>query len=149
MERIDLGGSLVFRDERHGIVFAGSDASSHFRALAKLVENFGPEAPAFGMVVVSEDAPPPSPEMRHEGSTAIGNALNALAAMAVVIEGGGIVATTKRTMARVMVSVSRSRTPFRVFKETEPASEWLGEVASSMGVNVFGEQELPKHERVA
>lgn len=42
-----------------------------------------------------------------------------------VIEGAGILATTKRTMVRVVATVVRGRAEFSVFSDVAAAQSWL------------------------
>lgn len=141
---------MVFTTEAQALLLLGRDIDAHFEAMAIASEQLASHTRlAYAMVVVPEDAPPPSAEMRAHAGTALGAFSEYLRALAIVIEGSGVVATTKRTMARVMFSLTRSRIPFRVFSDTDSARDWLREEAGSHGEDCFSEQELPAREGAA
>lgn len=129
--------------DRESIFFMGEQIETHFELLELGCCRFDPPHRGYALVVIAERAPAPPPEMRARAGEVFERIAAQTHAMAVVVEGGGIVATTKRTMARVMVGLSRSRLPFRVYKSIDEALAWLRQEAASRDHEVFAAGELP------
>lgn len=77
------------------------------------------------LLILRADTPPPDPALRRRAKSVLGALLKHARVVAVVVEGAGIAATTKRTMVRIVATVVRARAEFRVFSDVGQARTWL------------------------
>ena len=141
MDRRDTHDSSVYAVPGQLILDLGADIDGHAKAMEIAREG---AAGAYCLIVVDADAPPPNAEQRDLLQPKLDALLKGTHATAILIEGKGIEATTKRTLVRVMASFSHARKPFRVFTELERALGWLRDEASRHGHQAFGDGQVPE-----
>jgi hypothetical protein len=140
MDRRDAHDSSIFAVPGQLILDLGGKIEGHLDAM-QLAQDAALDA--YCLVVVAEAAPAPDSKQRDRMQPYLDTILKQTQATAIVIQGGGIHATTKRTLVRVMASLAHSRKPFRVFSQLEAALVWLREEAQSNGHDAFSREELP------
>jgi len=141
MERRDINDSSIFAVPGQLIVHLGSNVEDHVDAMELARET---AFRAYCLIIVAEEAPAPDRTKRDELQPCLNAILKDTKATAVVIQGGGIQATTKRTLIRVMASFSHSPKPFRIFAALEGALLWLRGEASNNGDQAFCATDLPE-----
>lgn len=141
MDRRDTNDSSIFAVPGQLILDLGSNINGHLDAM-QLARDAAVQA--YCLIIVAEDSPAPNREQRAKLQPGLDAILKDTKATAIVIQGGGIQATTKRTLIRVMASLTHSRKPFRVFSALEGALLWLREQADRNGDDAFLPNEMPE-----
>jgi hypothetical protein len=86
----------------------------------------GSERVAF-MVIIDADAAAPSREIRSALGEVLASLGDQLDAWAGSVEGGGLDASSKRTMMRLIMSLGRVRCPWVVVSSPREAAQWLSD----------------------
>lgn len=141
MDRRDTHDSSVFAVPGQLILDLGANIDGHSAAMELAREA---AHKAYCLIVVADAAPAPNTKQRDLLQPKLDALLKHTFATAIVIQGSGIEATTKRTLVRVMASFSHARKPFRVFSDVAKSLVWLREEAASRGHEAFGDEQVPR-----